>query len=695
MSKKQWFDQLTSDQLRLWRLAETAQEPATIQSIEDGAEQAKTNLFGALAQQMSGAPAETVLEALEGIPRPEVDDLEIWWKVECTIAALREKIRDSVDEYAVDSDELQSIQSSEHNIDLNTLIAGRGYLALGLSALQTNQQLLAKDYFETSLSKMRSLQSDVGIATALTELGKLHAWRSEPEQAIRCLLESLSIWQSIDASKAFATWHEIGALLLDMGQWNAAASILRRSDRERPNARTKNALTRSLIGARDFAAAFQAASDVLDAERENSQSDGGLSGYRAAMVYRDLGEIACRADPGAIDGLLSAEFYLNKAIAALCEQTPQSRPIFTRWMHQLEHQNSQKEKIDFGHFRLMQLETLIFMSNDPEGAAVNFDKLADIYANRNEAFHEIECRQDAVRAFQKAGKDNLAVRQASIAVRTATENNLGTLGERVRGVLFDTLQDVLEPVFLVPGYLYDTVLPRSSDFHVTFSARSVLNGKPVIVHRISISAAAGASENLKSLDQLAMLNRGRRIHPGLTSLLSVTRPTENTPYATLIMEHVEGLTLSDRKSEFYEDAQASLRLARDLCLALVPLHRARVSGVRINERTIVLEHGGYPVIVGWPVPVSTEVAPEDDLKQIAFLLVDLLTNGRGAPERTGITRFLAIPIRGVKWDPLLHAKADRSLSGLSEVLTNLLHEQRKSDINTAQQFADTLEQYLT
>ena len=637
---------LTEAEQHAWRYAEAANDAEALKWLEGRtAPTVREVLLVVLAAQNAGngRAASNLLERLgQGMSAAET----VWRKAETQIAARRESLAELAPGTGIESRDLDTL--ADDLSALAELVRGRGHIALGLARLQDSRYDEAERHFAASVDAMRAASCQSGLASALTELGKVHAWRGELQDAHAYLLEALGIWQSLNGGMADAVWHEIGATLLDSGRPAVAAGILERTFERNQSERTRHAFVRALVASEEWDradAAAQAAVQSVTAEatRLARENGGEPDRYREYMLLRELGVIqASRFLLGGrgneAEAREAAERYLRAAVSAFDPAFRFDTPIFTAWIGNMDREGrllasgrmeDDLSGIGFDQLRLVQLELLIQSFDAPAEAAIGFAKVADVFSRRAEPVLEIEARDQSARAHLRAGNAVLATRQLNLALRLAAERGLVEKATSLRRKLFDLLSHGTWADFAVDGFLPNRLVRRESGYDIV-GAVTVYDGRPVLIHRIGISKSGGdLSSHLDTLQALSGHGRG---HRGLPRLMKAAALGNH--HVNLVTEQIDGEPLLSVMRAEPTNVSKAVHMIRDLSEAVQLLHNAGFTACEPTIDDVIVERGDNPVFLDFAfVGAKPSHRKKSDTVYLAEMLIDWLTEGRGAATR--------------------------------------------------------------
>jgi len=222
---------LKEDEAELWQCAERgdpiAVNAATLRlnaaAPKSGADEARATLLTAMALLNAGQDVEAFKAAAPALTAPKPYD--VWAKAERIYASRRTAKLKLADNDRLTLDEVQALEKESD--PWSRFAAARAYLALGLVATQENRLSEALTLLDSSYVLMRSTDSQSGLASVFTALGKLKAWQGRGDETLLTLLSGLAIWRRLNEKNSVAIWHEVGAALVDSRHFDEGAAVLR------------------------------------------------------------------------------------------------------------------------------------------------------------------------------------------------------------------------------------------------------------------------------------------------------------------------------------------------------------------------------------------------------------------------------------------------------------------------------------
>ncbi len=698
---------LSPDERAIWEHVETANGDAVISGFQlAGQASERLQLLGVLAVQNSGQ-TQAALKLMDQLPDQLGPVYRLWQRAEFQIAARRESSLMLSLEQTLRVEELAPLASSRDPVE--RLVLARAELALGLSHLQDSEYDAATTLFEASAANMRAIDCESGLAVALTETGKVHAWRGRLQTAQANLLEALSIWQMLNGGQADAVWHEIGASLLDSGRGELAAGILERAFERNRSERTRHAWIRALISAASWDDAEAVAGEALKSEQATNhdlmQANAARPDrYRENMLLRELGMIAAQralADPQSSESeaRTTALDYLNQAIEVFGGKTDPKIPAYTQWIGALDqHSRTPSDgdgatgEISFAQIRLVQLELLIQSFNAPAEAAIGFSKVAEVFSRRSEPVLEIEAREQSAQARLRAKETRQATRQLHLALRVAVERGLQEKAGMLRARMLELVKFGPRKAFAIDGYLPVRVI-RSDGLHMIAAAVDVVDGRQTTIHRFELPGdvdKSDADEKLKALETISGLGRG---HPGLPRVLfsEVRQSTTDQSAMFLVTEYIEGQLLTEYMTVDPGNVRAGVRVIRDLSEAIQLLHNIGITACRPSAGNVMIEMGDNPVF--WdlsPFQAPGKADSKPDVVYLADILVNWITGGKGAPKKGMLDIFSG----RFPYNSLLNAVSRDAVDpGLVQLLNDVLDQSGSSPM-TPGHFAAQLQTFV-
>lgn len=689
---------LTPDQKAVWAMAEAADGAAAKAWLDShpGAGPAAM-LLACLAMQNASMP-DAVLPVCEPARPGWPSAFETWRRAEFQIAARRESALNLPEDQKLRAPD--AVRPEDAAAPLAALIEGRAALALGYERLHEGDYLAAENFFSQAVNSMRDAGMSSALAAALTEMGKVNSWQGRMQSALTYLLEALSIWQTNETAAA-ATWHEIGALLLDMGRSDLAAGLLQRTFALNQSQRTRHAWVRALIAERKWDEAERVAGTGLENEIQllnapAADAQGAHSAYRQVMFTKELGVIAAAraldssAETAEQAGeVRKAERHLDAAVKALHMPVERGEPLFTQWIGALdqrmkgdgESRRDSAPEVRFEQLKLVELELMIAATHAPQQAAVGFDKLAEVFATGGERALEIDAREAAASAHLRSGEALKAIRQIHYGLRVATERGLQDRAIALRTKLASMIGQTRYAGLQVEGYL-PTELVRSHEGTSWSGGLDIKDGRRVMIQK----GALGGKTAQDRIEALGTLWRAKRVHAGVPVVLAVEHGKDTT--VSLVTEFIEGEPLLAVMRADAGNLQRAVGMVRDIGEALDVLHRAGLKRCEPEAGDVIVELGDNPVFVNLIGAQPAEGGVPDTV-WLARLLIDWLTAGRGAPPQ----RPWDILRGRVPYNPLAGAKVEGKMpEGLIRLLKAVLRN-REGAPKTPGAFASRLQAF--
>ncbi len=640
---------LSAAERELWTAAESGKPDL----IPTGMDAPLHRMLLVLACQNAGndkAADELATAALE-LPAP----FGPWAKAEMTYAA-RVKARRALEPtQAVSLAEAKALEESSE--PWAAFAAGRSYLALGLMATQDNRLDQASTFLQRAFDLLRDAKSESGIAVANLELGKLKAWQGRADDALVHLLSGLAIWRGLNPNNSAAIWHQLGSLLLDGRNYQEAVMILESGLKEDATNRTRNALTRALIGAgRLDEAAGHARAVVASEETKRRNNTNGHDVYREMMARYDLGQIALQrrsrltraslaqaagedASETAAEMLEQAEDEFKAALDLHGERASISDSLFQNWIGPLDKEvrtKAQGKGLGFAELRLVQLELMIAAQKRPAEAARNLAKLADVFGQRGERIQELEAREQSAEAFERSDEPLLAAQAFEQAVRTAELAGAQATARAMRTELARVIAGMKrfgEPRsgFLLRGV--DQQLPGC----IIFGATQISSGRRARVYEFRVPAGL-IDRTRAGLLALGGMFADNRLLPGLPALLQNPPDAASAPLAfDVITDAVEGERLDVAMIKTKGDWKRAVRVIRDISYTVGVLRAAGMRDCRPSPNSVLLDISDNAVCLDiLPLRVGAEPTAADEVRHLASLLVEWITGEKAK------TRSLAL-----------------------------------------------------
>jgi tetratricopeptide (TPR) repeat protein len=677
----------------IWEAAERGR-PAEIAEHRD---EPHHRLLRVLAHQNASefAKAAELARLAMSLPFP----FGSWAKAELGYAArARASVTLSPDDVITPADALALARAGE---PWAKLAAGRAYLALGLMATEDNRLAEADTLLAEALRLLHGAESESGQAVAHLELGKLRAWQGRADDAFTHLLSGLSIWRDLNEARSTETWQQIGSLLLDGRNYEQAVAVLQSAWRHDPSPRTRNALTRALLGCGrlDDAESHARALVASEAALRTAQTPGHDS-YREMMARYDLGLIAlarrnasllndvAERSEAAADELEQAEEHFREALALHGARTNVNDSLFSTWIGPLDKESrapAEGKGLGFRQLRLVQLELMIAAQKRPGEAARNLAKLADVFGRRGEPIQELEAREQSAQAFERAGDPLQAAQAYEQAMRSAELSGAVATARAMRRDLARALASIGRFGRQRDGYLLRGV-ERRFPHCIVLAATNIETGQRARIYEFSVSPAL-TERSAAGLSALGAMYADSRVLPGLPVLLSP--PPARVPATgsfDIITDAVEGETLSAAMTASRGDWRRAVRVVRDISYAVGILRNAGMADCRPAPDSVLLDLGDSPLCIDiLPLRVGATPSESDEVRHLASLLAEWIS---GEKPRV---RSIAL---GAGQKRLIFGDAYKGPPGLNVLLSTMLLGKPGASV-TAADFANQLQAFCS